>query len=155
MYKEAEAIIASYLVKGDSTVLSNGITALQRTTPHSLHDRNRLANCIVTIRGFDDIQDAIGLRAFNAWRGARTGQALRVAGVDVSVHPEILFRGTDRKGQEFVGVIKLQLSKTFSHGEDSAAYAVGAGLARVFARHLRKHRNWSTGLPPLKRTQVH
>ena len=57
---------------------------------------------------------------------AEIGQAdprkLTVAGVDISVRPEVVLRGKDRLGNPTVGAVKLYIGKTFPLSDDAAAY---------------------------------
>lgn len=63
---------------------------------------------------------------------------LDVAGVDVSVYPDVVLEGFDDKDRPIVGAIKLHFPKSHPHTEASAQYV--ATLLRVYAMEVMADR---------------
>jgi hypothetical protein len=68
---------------------------------------------------------------------AATGDAPRLvkSGVSISVRPELIIRGTDRKKGPFIGAVKLHACKGFTLDQNAAEY-VGALLREYGELHL-------------------
>lgn len=79
--------------------------------------------CAEAINSFLEFVDSISLEGYKLQRGDASPPKLEIAGVSVSVRPEILIGGTSRKGEQLNGAIKLYLSKTTSLNLEAAEYA--------------------------------
>ena len=67
--------------------------------------------------------------------GEASPEKMTVLGVEISVRPEIILRGTGPKGQSLVGAIKLQMSVSANFNEEAAGY-VSAAVQEYCRRSL-------------------
>lgn len=83
---------------------------------------------------FLEVLDDLELDELAVERGETNPEKLLVAGVRVSVRPEILLRASGRGGITRLGALKIYIGKTHRLGERGGEYA-----ATVLRRYLEEH----------------
>ena len=123
-YTEAQEPIALFLVGGatDDTILASAISRLTSTTPKSDWDSQRIECCIEALESMLDIEDFDCLKDMTVHHGHSDPQKMVIAGVSISVRPELILRGTDRTGRPTVGAVKLCIGKSKPLDAESASY---------------------------------
>ncbi|GJM35405.1 MAG: hypothetical protein DHS20C18_44060 [Saprospiraceae bacterium] len=109
-YADAREAIKDYFTKGfDTEILNSSIENHERKTISSDFQEQDQA---LSIELLEKVLD-IGLPDFSDFTVSRyegPNPKLNISGVDVSVNPDLIIRGTHR-GQKVVGAIKLHISK--------------------------------------------
>jgi hypothetical protein len=112
-YNDAQESIVEFLVhaiekdflRQKVEELSGGVASTEwQAQSHQL--------CAEAISSFLEFVDGISLEGFELRRGDAAPPKLDIAGVSVSVRPEVLISGNSRKGDRITGAIKLYISKT-------------------------------------------
>ena len=129
-YTPAEGAIARFLQTGDAAVIDDATATLEAAGAGTEWeaDQNRL--CAEAISAFLDVADDVLGRGLVFERSENHVPSIAVAGVDVSVRPELLARDGDRRVR---GAVKLYFSKSHPLGDDGGAYspAPNPACARV------------------------
>jgi hypothetical protein len=86
-----------------------------------------------SIERFIDVASAMDLAGMNATPGSNEAPTLALSGVDVSVRPDLVLRGTHR-GAPIVGAVKFHFSKTHGLTEDA-----GLNVASVLHQYVDAH----------------
>jgi hypothetical protein len=135
-YSEAERAIIDYFTEGrreDGLLASIGrLSAQERKTEF---DAQRVELCLDALHGFLETVDDLGLEGATLVQGEAEPPLLEVAGVALSVRPEIIVRTPEGEGDSRLGLVKLYFSKTHPLDETSAQY-VGAVLQHFATHHL-------------------
>lgn len=123
-YKEATQAISRFIAGGclDTSVLSDTEEYLRGRNPQSAfqaQDRDLSLDALQSVR---DVYSQWGLIGSNLSLGAANASPLFIAGVKISVRPEIISRSVNRKGEKTVGAMKLHLPKSSSPSKKNAEY---------------------------------
>lgn len=123
-YTEAQDAIVKYFTAGqDDTVILEALRSLETSEPRSEWDAQRLLLCAEALDAFLEIPEFPFMAGMRAVAGHPQPELLDVAGVAVSVRPEVLLTGIDRQGRPISGAIKLYIGKTVPLTDDSGAFA--------------------------------
>ena len=123
-YTEAQDAIASFLANGgnDDDTIRQALRRLAASTPRTDWDAQRIQLCVEALEAFMDFQDFPFLDGMAISPGASDPAKLQVAGVAVSVRPEVLLRRNGRSGSPELGAVKLYIGKTIPLDPQSGAY---------------------------------
>lgn len=122
-YNDFYAVAPLYLQSNplDESIIAAAINEIQGRQPGSeWEEQNKTLN-VDLLTNLIDIPDRLSLNGFTVTAMPNTQNDLDIAGVAVSVRPEILLTGTVR-GRNIVGALKLYLPKTFPLDETTADY---------------------------------
>lgn len=135
-HKEATEGVASYLVSDQISTQSidNAIALIRQQAPAKIGTQRRLTQNIEAMERFLDMLDDIDFNGATAALGSNTAPKLTYHGVEVSVRPEIVLRGSV-KGRAVLGAVKLHFAKTFEMTDETAGY-VSAAVQEYCQRHL-------------------
>lgn len=139
-YADAQRAIVDHLVNGhsDPDVLARHLSRLANWTrgpDDSDYEVQRNQACRDAIGAFAKLADQLGFDGLTMRPGRADSPRLTKSGVQISVRPELQVHGVGRKGDRFVGALKLHVSKTFSLGEKAGEYV--ATMVHEFAEaHL-------------------
>ena len=132
-YKPArEAILDS--LAGNSSFDDLALTAEQLLREPAASDyRAEQAQCCAdAIHDFLDLAPDLELEGLTVERqNDRT--KLTVAGVQISVYPDLILRGQNRRGEPIVGALKLHFSKNHKHSDQAAEY-----VATLLRQHVEQ-----------------
>ncbi len=101
--------------------------AADHESSYAMHRANGCADAILR---FVDLEPRLDLRGMTPIH-LQAHDKLDVAGVDVSVYPDIVLEGRDGQGRPEIGAVKLHFPKSHPHTEASAQYV--ATLLRMHA----------------------
>jgi len=123
-YAEAEEAIQHYLASDgiDTQILSNQHSILSQKTPDKIGKIRRVAANISAIERFQEMLDDIDFKGGEPEIGLSRPNKLKIMNVEISVRPEIVVRGQDKKGRPLVGAVKLHMSTSDRFAEESAGY---------------------------------
>jgi hypothetical protein len=123
-YTEAQEAISEFLAAGadDVTILTAAIDRLNGATPKTDWDAQRIELCIEAIESFLDFADYECVEGMTAQVASNDPPKLPIAGVSVSVRPELILRGNDKNSKPTVGAVKLYIGKSNPLTDESAAY---------------------------------
>lgn len=135
-HREASEAVARYLVSDQISTapIDNQISIIKQQTPGAIGTQRRLNSNIEAMERFLDMLDDFSFGDAEAEHGEHAPQKLVFHGVEVSVRPEIVLRGTV-KGKPVVGAVKLHFAKGFEMDEETAGY-VSAAVQEYCDRHL-------------------
>ncbi len=130
-YRRAREAIVHQLATNPHGVgaLEASIQALEAAEPLTEWQEQDGELSIEALQAFADIDH--GLEPAWALTPAGMSPKLLVAGVEVSVQPDLLIAGADRKGRPFSGLVKLHFSKR--NGLDALAGEYAAALLQHWA----------------------
>jgi hypothetical protein len=135
LYTEAQEIIAGFIRRGgkDEAFIENEINRLLRATPESEWQGKRIDLTIAALKSFINLLPSLKLSKYQVKQTNNLQKKLRLAGVDISVRPELLLvaRGN---GQTSAGAIRLYFAKCSPLTEGMARY-VGAILQQFALLH--------------------
>jgi hypothetical protein len=139
-YREATEAISRCIASNmeDTSPLYAALKILNQANPDKIGTARRINSNIDAIESFEAMMDSIDLFGADAELGEHRPDKLTIAGVDVSIRPEIVLRGKGKGGKSLIGGMKLHFSKTFSLDEDAAGY-VSALLQRYSEDKLVEH----------------
>jgi hypothetical protein len=122
-YQEAQDAITDYLLRGarDESIITMAIERLDSAAPTTEWDEQRKKDCIGALESILSFDEFPFLDNMLIVRGTLNPSKLAIAGVQVSVRPEIILRQT-RSGGQVVGGVKLCLAKTMPLSDASASY---------------------------------
>lgn len=130
-YRRARETIVRQLATNPAgfEALQVGIQALEAAEPTTEWQEQDGELSIEALQAFADIEH--GLEAGLVLTPAGLAPKLVMAGVEVSVQPDLWVSGTDRKGRPFSGLVKLHFSKR--NGLDAVAGEHAAALLQHWA----------------------
>ncbi|MBU8897330.1 hypothetical protein DRW03_16980 [Corallococcus sp. H22C18031201] len=135
-YPEASFAITEFLCRGlDVSVLREHQRRFACSVPQSEFEAQRLQLCSEALERFADLVPWLELDdAIISAVGAEP-PVLEMAGVTISVRPEVVLQKLDRHGNPRVGLMKLYFSKHHPLDERSGQY-IGTMLQRFSEQHL-------------------
>lgn len=134
-YTEAAAAIVDFLCNGrEESTLRYHQRRLLNAAPESDYDAHRLALCAEALQRFLVSANELALTHAVASPAEAELPAMELAGVTISVRPEVVLRSVDRHGNMRSGVLKLYFSKHHPLDERSGQY-----IATVLQAHAEKH----------------
>ena len=127
-HREAADSIQMYIAGGgiDPKPLENALNSLNQKTPDKIGTIRRINSNAERLERFLEMLDDINLMGTDAEPGEISPERMKICGVQISVRPEIILRGTGPKGQNLIGAIKLQLSSSAKFNEEAAGYVSAA-----------------------------
>lgn len=136
-YREATEAIQKTLASNmeDTAPLYTALKILNQQKPMKIGAQRRVNSNIDAIESFEAMMDDVDLFGAKAELGDHKPEKLTLHGVDISIRPEIILRGTGKGGKTLVGGVKLHFPKTFSLNPESAGY-VSALLQRYTEEKL-------------------
>ncbi|WP_437648382.1 hypothetical protein [Sorangium sp. So ce362] len=134
-YERARPALVEFFAAGatDPNPLVDVVGTLASTIPSSDWSGQDLQLSSEALEAFLDICDDFDLEGLVATAGAHAAPKLSIAGVDVSVRPDVVLRGTYR-GKSVVGAMKFHFSKTNVLTEDA-----GLNVATVMHQYVEAH----------------
>ena len=123
-YKEASEAISQFLASdlSNPAILQNALVILNKSTPKNFQDQTRLAINIEAINAFINIIDDINFQNSKPALGSHAQPYLTFNDVTVSVRPEIVLKGKNKKKIDFVAGVKLYFSKSHPLTEEAGGY---------------------------------
>jgi hypothetical protein len=136
-YREASEAVSRCLASGleDISTLARAIRVLNQMEPEKAGALRRINSNLDAIENFEAMLDDIDFKGGRPELGEHTPEKLAIWGVEVSVRPEIVLRGTASGGKPLVGALKVHFPKTFSLDADAGGY-VSALLQRYSEEKL-------------------
>jgi hypothetical protein len=123
-YTEAQDAITKYLVR-DQRDVGGILSEIQRLglAPSATEwEAQRKRLCIEALERFLDVAEDIDLSGQTVIAGGNDQPRLQVGGLEVSVRPEVIVRGSSRSGDPACGALKLYFSKTIPLNLDGGEY---------------------------------
>jgi len=122
-YTDAQDAIVQYLSASvrNVSILHDAREKLGSGQGKTEWDEQRRTSCSEALQCFIDIAETLELEGLELTPGANEQSRLKVAGVEISVRPEVIVRGDGKKGR-FVGAIKLCIGKTNELDQKTAEY---------------------------------
>lgn len=123
-YREVEEAIRNFVVseERDAAALRRAASQLRAVTGESEWETTRRLACAEAIECFLRMVGALPFGTYQSLRGPNNARSLVIAGVTVSVRPEILL-SVEREGARRIGAVKLYFSKSDPVTEEQARYA--------------------------------
>jgi hypothetical protein len=123
-YTEAQDAITKYFVrdKQDERVLLSEIERLSLAPSATEWDAQRKRLCVEALERFLDVAEEIDLSGQTATAGGNDQPRLQVGGLEISVRPEVIVRGSSRSGEPACGALKLYFSKTIPLNPEGGEY---------------------------------
>lgn len=122
-YNDAQESIAEFLINAiGKDCLRRKIEELNGGVVSTEWQAQSNQLCAEAIMAFLGFVDSLSLDGLEPQRGDTCPPKLDIAGVAVSVRPEVLITGKDRKGEPLNGAIKLYISKTTPLTPEAAEY---------------------------------
>jgi hypothetical protein len=121
-HRESRDEISLYLSGGaiDTSGLHSRLKILSQTAAPKVGTQRRINANIDSIERFLEMLDQVDLGVANVSLGHNNPPKLTYYNVKVSVRPDLILHGVDKKGRTLKGAIKLQLSKAGSFDDDMA-----------------------------------
>lgn len=116
-----EAIQRYFTTGGDASVIRNAARAIRREPAVSEFDQQRNRLCAEALEAFLKITNEIEFDGVETRKGQDKTPQLSIAGVSVSVRPEVIVRQRDADRTR-VGAVKLYLSKTHPLSTEAGQY---------------------------------
>lgn len=134
-YSDAQDAIARFLASParDQRIITRAIERLRADRSGSPWAQQRRELCVEALVSFRKYVAELQLQGLEVELGEANQQKLVVAGVSISVRPELIVRGRDSRGRSTLGAIKLHIAKNSPLSRESAAY-VGATMSRFLER---------------------
>ena len=122
-YREAEEAICEYLLSNprDPSILTKAVQALRPDAGRTGWQVSRRLTCIDAVKSFEAVADRLSFASLPLRRGPNSPKPLVVAGVALSVRPELLI-ACERDGTRFLGAVKLYFSKNEALTEEQGRY---------------------------------
>ena len=135
-HREASEAVARYLVSDQIATdpIDNQISIIKQQTPDKIGTQRRLNSNIEAMERFLEMLDDFDFGDAAPEHGEHAAQKLTFHGVEISVRPEIVLRGTI-KGKPVVGGVKMHFAKGFEMTDETAGY-VSAAVQEYCQRHL-------------------
>lgn len=137
-YRVARGAIVRQLVNNPLGIehIREAIGELYRRNPTSEWEEQDTELSIAALQAFADIGHGIDINLKVS--AAQRAEKLTFGDVEVSVAPDLLISGSNRKGEHFQGAVKLHFSKENGLDEEAGQYA-GALLHHWASNHLTGH----------------
>lgn len=132
-----EAIVDFITAEHDRATLLRTIEELVEGPHESNYEMHRANGCAEAVLRYLDLEPRLDFRGMVPTT-LREHTKLEVAGVDVSVYPDVVLEGFDDRDRPIVGAVKLHFPKSHPHTEASAQYV--ATLLRVYAMEVMHDR---------------
>lgn len=135
-HREASEAVSRYLVSDQLSTdqIDNQISIIKQQAPAAIGTQRRLNSNIEAMERFLDMLDDFSFSDAAPELGAHSPEKLTYHGVQVSVRPEIVLRGTI-KGKAAVGAVKLHFPKGFEMTDETAGF-VSAAVQEYCFRHV-------------------
>ncbi len=137
-YGPARSAIVDFIVgnidRGDLLWRTEALVSAEHESSYAQH---RAHGCAEAVLHFLDLEPLLDLRGMTPVLVAEH-EKLEVEGVNVSVYPDVVLEGYDRRGRPQVGAIKLHFPKSHPHTEASAQYV--ATLLRMYGTLMMSDR---------------
>jgi hypothetical protein len=136
-YREAAEAMISFLQSGatEDPIIERAIEDLLKKPVSSDFQEQDRDLSIEALVSFLDMADAIELNELQCHRGEAEPPHLVIAGVTVSVRPEIILTGQNRAGEKVTGLIKIYLGKSYPLTEEAGSY-IGTVLLQYGSQFL-------------------
>lgn len=123
-YKDATRAISRFMAAGcsDLSILSATEEILRGRNPRTDFEAQDRDLSLNALQAFREAHTQWGLVGFNLTLGVANAPYLLIAGVKVSVRPEITSKSLSRSGETTIGAVKLHLPKTSSPNKKNAEY---------------------------------
>jgi hypothetical protein len=123
-YTDAYAAIREFLSNGgtDLSILERAASRLESASSTSEWQEQDRQLSLEALEAFLDLTDSLDLGGFKAVAADPDPPQLSIAGVSVSVRPEIVLQGARPDGSSAAGAIKLCISKNSPLGSDAGLY---------------------------------
>jgi len=120
-YREATEAIATCLASNfeNVSILERALQRLYQSRPEKIGTQRRINANADALDSFMAMMDSISFEGGVPELGDQKPEKLVYQGVEISVRPEIVLRGSGRK-HSLIGGLKLHFSRTFPLGEDGA-----------------------------------
>lgn len=135
-YTFAQNSIVRFLSDGanNETLIVGAIDETDRQVPTTDWDAQRWALCGEALEAFlNGYSGLLTLDGLSITPGDQAGDSILVHGVEISVRPEVILRGRDRRGNALIGAMKIYLSKNNPLGQEAGEY-----VATVVHRHAEE-----------------
>ncbi len=137
-YVEAQQAIVKALTRPeyDDGWLASEIERLE-SAPSATHwEGQRKLLCAQALRAFSNHRGNLNLSDVEAASGSSEPPRLELSGVEISVRPEVLLVGHDRKSPRLArGALKLYFSKSIPLSEEAGLY-IASALRQFVTQHL-------------------
>jgi len=139
-YREATEAMTSFLESGasDDDIILQAIAELNAKSVSTEFQEQDRDLSIEALESFLDMADSLNWNDLSVTRGESNPPQLTVAGVNISVRPELVLRGRNRQGDPAVGPLKLYLSKTHPLTREAGEY-IGVILQQFASEHLTEY----------------
>lgn len=123
-YEEAQDTIVEYFTSKnrEESIIIEKIGDLLNKKSKSAFELQKAQGCADALEFFYDNSDLLDIPAeAKITSGLSSYKKLKVQEVDVSVRPEIILRGENKKGK-YIGAVKFYFSKTYELNDNSGEY---------------------------------
>jgi hypothetical protein len=136
-HREARDEISSYLADGaiDASGFHKRLGVLRQFEAPKVGTQRRINSNIDSIERFLEMLDQVNFEGGSVALGPHNPPKMKYHNVSISVRPEIILIGVDKKKRRLKGGMKLQLSKGAALDEDMAK-TISAVLQPVFIDYL-------------------
>jgi hypothetical protein len=125
IYSEALNAITSYIAAPDEGKLIAAMEAALAKKGDTEWELQRNQLCAEAIEAFLDFASDMTFDGVTAERSSADAAEIEIAGVVVSVRPEILLKFQSPKGVKIIGGMKICFCKSSPVGEEAASYITG------------------------------
>lgn len=121
-HRESRDEISLYLSGGaiDPSGLHKRLKILNQTVAPKVGTQRRLNANVDSIERFLEMLDQVEMIGASVTLGHNNPPKMKYHNVNISVRPDLIVRGVDKRGKSLKGAIKLQLSKAGAFDEDMA-----------------------------------
>ncbi len=135
-HREAAEAVSQYLASDQLSTdgIDNQIAIIAQQAPTSVGTQRRLNANIEAMERFLSMLDDFDFKSAEPSLGEHSPPKLTYHGVEISVRPEIILRGTV-KGKPVIGCVKLHFPKGFCMTEETAGF-VSAAVQEYCRRHI-------------------
>ena len=132
-YRQARKAIRAYLKTGGAQpeLIAEMAELLEAAEPESNFAAQDARCSAEALEAFMELAEALALDDVYIERPSGPYPYLSVAGVGVSIRPDLILRGVDGRGRPFAGAIKIHIAKTHPLSEEAGAY-----VATLLRRYL-------------------
>jgi hypothetical protein len=122
-YSQARSAIIEFFTegKGDKQVIETKIQELIEKTYNTEFQLKDFQLSVEALQVFTTADLAFNFNSMDLMKCDQNSNKLSIEGVEISVRPEIILRGKIRKN-EFIGAIKIHISKTNQLSADTGQY---------------------------------
>lgn len=124
-YTVAQEVISDYIQDGmcDDDMLTDAINRLMTAPVSSEWEEQSNQLCAVAIEHFVNLKDRLDIDGCRCMvLSPEETATMAIAGVEVSIRPELSVTVQDGRKNGYLGLIKLAFSKTYKLGEKSGEY---------------------------------